>query len=516
MITSKEMLDFLEQQMSIDTALDFLDLTADDLGDVDKIKKAYKKAAVKNHPDHGGSDDAMKNVNLAYELLKASKVSFVKHEYDFDKMNKEYQELGKKVKDELVNAFRPEIFTSYFQDIFKKEFKGEITSTFPKESQRNPTNAGFSAEIFTLDKRIVFSIYVSVYLVDVKYGQSLGGGSGGIDYTVDVTAHGLYDRRKQKISRRDYKRISNQVVLLDPKVIFPKAKITKIVKEPKRKSFKRRDMYLSLQKELKAKTVDEWVYIPLNDKGWELVIFRMTFRRVAGWMINGLYLRTGKLGSSSRKYQLKTKSFPEKEELIEFIKELQKKSKNLEDKKLAGMLDKEIQAKEIKHDEGFNMSRAREVLEKIRELKESSYPTYKKGDWKKNPPDTIYFDKEFGVCMAYKDFLYQPGTGGTMNYQTPGGKFKYVKVKSDDDFKKMIDKGEIKESLTEANFKTANMVELAKDIEVKGRKFLKGTVLDILKVDTSPKEVIISVESPGGIKFDLKCKSEKDFEHKLF
>lgn len=33
------------------------------------IKKAYRKAVIKNHPDKGGSQAAMSAVNEAYEVL---------------------------------------------------------------------------------------------------------------------------------------------------------------------------------------------------------------------------------------------------------------------------------------------------------------------------------------------------------------------------------------------------------------------------------------------------------------
>lgn len=33
------------------------------------LKKAYRRASLKAHPDHGGSNDAMKAVNLAYERM---------------------------------------------------------------------------------------------------------------------------------------------------------------------------------------------------------------------------------------------------------------------------------------------------------------------------------------------------------------------------------------------------------------------------------------------------------------
>lgn len=36
---------------------------------VDDIRKAYKKLAVKNHPDRGGDADKFKEINAAHEVL---------------------------------------------------------------------------------------------------------------------------------------------------------------------------------------------------------------------------------------------------------------------------------------------------------------------------------------------------------------------------------------------------------------------------------------------------------------
>lgn len=46
---------------------DILDVKKD--ADAETIKKAYKKAALQNHPDKGGSDDLFQQVNEAYKIL---------------------------------------------------------------------------------------------------------------------------------------------------------------------------------------------------------------------------------------------------------------------------------------------------------------------------------------------------------------------------------------------------------------------------------------------------------------
>jgi hypothetical protein len=56
-----------------DEALDILGVGEDILGDPDALKSAYRKAALKNHPDRGGDPEAMKKVNVAYDTLLKEK-----------------------------------------------------------------------------------------------------------------------------------------------------------------------------------------------------------------------------------------------------------------------------------------------------------------------------------------------------------------------------------------------------------------------------------------------------------
>jgi hypothetical protein len=50
-------------------ALDILNVDDDILGNPDALKSAYRKAALKNHPDRGGDPEMMKKVNVAYDTL---------------------------------------------------------------------------------------------------------------------------------------------------------------------------------------------------------------------------------------------------------------------------------------------------------------------------------------------------------------------------------------------------------------------------------------------------------------
>ena len=73
-----------ELAMAVDTALLWADGEEEDetdwtapapVDDVDEgiLKRTYRKMALKWHPDHGGSESAMKAVNDFYEVLLAQR-----------------------------------------------------------------------------------------------------------------------------------------------------------------------------------------------------------------------------------------------------------------------------------------------------------------------------------------------------------------------------------------------------------------------------------------------------------
>lgn len=68
--------------MTVDEALKVLDFDPSKLGDEKALKQAYRKSSMKHHPDQGGTDEMMKKVNDAYEILQTKKEAedkYLKH-----------------------------------------------------------------------------------------------------------------------------------------------------------------------------------------------------------------------------------------------------------------------------------------------------------------------------------------------------------------------------------------------------------------------------------------------------
>ena len=59
----------IEKTMTFDMALKVFGINLDQVGDKEELKKKYRQLAIQNHPDRGGSTEAMQNVNSAYDVL---------------------------------------------------------------------------------------------------------------------------------------------------------------------------------------------------------------------------------------------------------------------------------------------------------------------------------------------------------------------------------------------------------------------------------------------------------------
>ena len=306
-------------EMSVNDALTLFSMSASDLGDASLIKKKYRELSIKHHPDKGGDPETMKKVNDAKSTLdKAKAGSTSSGKFDWDAMNKKYQELGKRIKEKLLFDFKPKNYIDYFEKIYDEQFGHEITKEFPKSSDRSPSHAGFQCDFFNRDRSIVFELYVSANLVDAQATKTLGGGYGNISYPLLVHGFGFYGNRKLKVSQRDWKSTSDHDVLTKPELVFPKNKLEKFKAKAKGIVFKKKDMITYLTKKLKGSWDGQWVKVPLKD---DLKIYfeRHVMMRQAGWYV---ILFKGVRSVPGGVYV----TFPETQETAEYFNELVRRS----------------------------------------------------------------------------------------------------------------------------------------------------------------------------------------------
>ncbi len=71
----------------IQEALDIMDLPA--FIDMKELKVCYKELASKHHPDFGGDEDKMMQINQAYDILKEYMENF-KFSFTQEEINKQF------------------------------------------------------------------------------------------------------------------------------------------------------------------------------------------------------------------------------------------------------------------------------------------------------------------------------------------------------------------------------------------------------------------------------------------
>lgn len=274
-------------EITLDQALSVLDLKSSDLGDLSKLKTAYRNASLKYHPDKGGTVEQQQNVNAAYELLQKYKGSTPAGKFDWEANDRENYEMGKRILEQLKATINPKNFTDYFKGIYNTTFNFEIKNERPTGEFKKYGSyyfAGFSIIFFDAEKDIVFTMDVRCNISDAKRTSSLGSGQGNISYNLSITSYGLFNNKKLKLSARDWKMTTNHDTLIQPELTFPAEKLNKFKKTSITKQFKRADM-LTL---LKNKTDMNWdgEFFRLKKENLMLRFDRGTMFKQPYWTIN--------------------------------------------------------------------------------------------------------------------------------------------------------------------------------------------------------------------------------------
>ena len=307
-----------------DEALDILDIQ-DDALDLTKLKTAYRKAAMENHPDRGGNEDDMKKVNEAYEYLAKNSGGEGASKVNWDAINAKYRKAGALVVEQLKKEFKPEIFTEYFKKATNKNYT--VSYFFkPKEDVKSPSYAGVSAVWTSEDKNTAFSMSTTTDLHEVVWPKgSLGGDD--IGYSMWIDTEIFHENRKVKFKKTNWDKTQIKSVLYDPEKTFPSDKIAKMIQggKDKTRAFSRRDMYLGISKRLDGTTNDQWAYIPLGaNKDFKLAMYRSVTLRRADW--SPVELRMNK--APHQRWKLSVNYILESEEILDKLADIQNRMKD--------------------------------------------------------------------------------------------------------------------------------------------------------------------------------------------
>jgi curved DNA-binding protein CbpA len=299
-------------EMSYSDALKVFGL--DSVKDKDELKKLYRRLSLKNHPDQGGSEDKMKDITVAYDILAKGKESESggSGKFDWEASNAKYKMAGAQIKTALLSNFQPDVFLQFFQELSGLKFNYEIIRTMPRENDRSPSSAGFDVEFFTKDRSSVFTFKVHAQLHDIVWPKAELG-IGDLSYTVYTEAHGFHLNKKQKMSKSDWKFTRDHSFFRKPEQLFPKKKMKDIFSgKTSNRQFKKRDMETFLSKKLGAKLGygggQTHVSIPLGED-YTMELWRTTFFKKGSWSFDGVYLKHKRLSSGHFAFGL-----PEEEE----------------------------------------------------------------------------------------------------------------------------------------------------------------------------------------------------------
>lgn len=289
--------------------------------DEDELKKAYRRASSKYHPDKGGSTEDMQKVNASYELLQkfiGTSVSSIK----VDSNDEKFRDAAVYIRDNIRDSLDLNAYAKYFETLFNEPFSSNVKTLTPSNAEIDKLkNASFSThphavyvvvEWSNKDSSKVFEISIIVTLASVI--NSKGIASSNIAYPMGVITYAFMDNRKVKITGRDYTHTNKNDVFTKPESIFPKTKLTK----KKSTVFKKSDMISALKSNLKAETTGDYFMIPFKDA--YLSVFRTTMRRQGMWSVSGVYNKQGIRWVGVDGHNLGFYTFPETEETLEVFK----------------------------------------------------------------------------------------------------------------------------------------------------------------------------------------------------
>jgi hypothetical protein len=272
----------LSEDMSIEQSLKVLNLQGKE-ATPEGIKKAYREAAMLAHPDRGGSEELMKQVNAAYEKLKGGSFGGNRNEF-WEKAKQERIENGKKIRAYLKSKLDLDVFLKHLQQ-FDPSFS-LVTTWIPKDDGIDSHSYGVNAIFKTEDGTKRFALELTIDPSEIK---SAGLGDGSTTFNMFVRTQGYVDGKTYKFGQSNYSFTSNEQALLDPEVLFPTKKIKRFFGGARKDSkFAKRDAYAFLSSELDARLSGDFVYIPLSEDK-VFTMYRSVIQRNAGWILNGVY-----------------------------------------------------------------------------------------------------------------------------------------------------------------------------------------------------------------------------------
>lgn len=266
----------------------------------DDLKSARRKAAMSAHSDRGGSDEAMAKINNAFDtLIKGSKATAgaEKIYQDFKTRDADDQEKLKALHPVVQGTIAEKLDLPAFQAHFTKIFGEPFAASggfgdFHTYGGRVLEYTNYNAVFQNNSKTIVMTFSVSVYMNELLRSKALS--SPDAFLTMSIWSDILVNRKKIKLTQREYKMAQSSGVLSDPNVLFPADKLAKqTAKSGKSGTLKKADAVLTFKRELGAEMSVQhdgtiYAYVPMGGE-LKASFYRRTFMGKAMWMSGSVY-----------------------------------------------------------------------------------------------------------------------------------------------------------------------------------------------------------------------------------
>lgn len=241
----------------------------------EELNKHFKKLALKHHPDLGGSEETMKMLNQAKELLdknlgKRVKSGKVVSEYDIQ------MEHVKEVIRETLSRFDENLYKDYLDKAFGISFN--VKKEFNKYS-----NLVMEFSDKERDKVFELTFYVDSHKAynQMYNTKSINGVS---DRTFDVGMYSFVfiDNKKQVLTKDRFMKVSDVKIFTDPTILLPKTKISKLSKGEVRKNSKlaKRDFEALFKAkynaEIDGRGQQTYYFIPVHNGEYIICIYRVS------------------------------------------------------------------------------------------------------------------------------------------------------------------------------------------------------------------------------------------------
>ena len=262
----------LLENMSLDDAMTLFGL--DSIDSLQDINKKYKELAMKYHPDIGGSEEMMKQINQAKEVLsknvgKHTSKSSSPYHIDKEERNRRYKIVDDFIND-LFDKFNFEIYKKYLENIFNVSFDYKVN----RGSGGSHYNSFLEVEFYDKERDKVVKLHLSCFNTDVYVAlfNETGLTDKSKTFNIYMSSTLYIDGKKQVLVKERYQKNNDVSMFTDPSILLPEAKLKKIASGKVRKNSKlaKRDfeaMFIQKfgGKELYKNGSYSTYLIPLND-----------------------------------------------------------------------------------------------------------------------------------------------------------------------------------------------------------------------------------------------------------